>query len=400
MGKWSTGFGYGLVHRRLRIIMKLVCRRYGLREARISVASLPLPESIFSRSHGLAHFIANTIGNLIEVHLPSLYDSITPFMRIRVLLDTTKSLFRGMNVHFRKLSLTKWLKFQYEGIQNYCYHYDAVDQFLVPSIANTSLVNTSAVENPSTLPPPSAPVEDNHPPPVHTSLTFRNLTCSIDFAPVMTTTVITSSTKGKAPMYPKAPRDIPAPPIRPRARVAPVTIFGTKRSYTRQSCQVGSSVRSMLKRARSSNCDFAVVPTLSHADEEAGSSRAFQTLSLLVTQHRLKILFVMEIKQPTNSISLFKAKLSFDNAFEWEAPVDGLSLKARALLRSTKMFVSPWLVAVAKFVVSSEMAGLTTSTVSMEIFVVQEYGHKDLQLEDLEGVVGVLLVLSMAFDKK
>ncbi|XP_030479185.1 uncharacterized protein LOC115696423 [Cannabis sativa] len=80
-----------------------------------------------NRSHGLAHFVADTIGDLIEVYLPSLYDSITPFMRIRVLLDTTKPLCKGMNVHFRNLSLTKWLKFQYEGIQNYCYHCGKLD---------------------------------------------------------------------------------------------------------------------------------------------------------------------------------------------------------------------------------------------------------------------------------
>ncbi|KAF4387993.1 hypothetical protein G4B88_017026 [Cannabis sativa] len=80
-----------------------------------------------SRSYGLAQFVADTIGDLIEVHLISLYDSITPFMRVRVLLDTTKSLHRGMNVHFRKLSLTKWLKFLYEGIQNYCYHCGKLD---------------------------------------------------------------------------------------------------------------------------------------------------------------------------------------------------------------------------------------------------------------------------------
>uniref|UniRef100_A0A803PAN0 Reverse transcriptase domain-containing protein n=1 Tax=Cannabis sativa TaxID=3483 RepID=A0A803PAN0_CANSA len=146
---------------------------------------------------------------------------------------------------------------------------DVVDQFLVPNIANTSLVNTSDAENPTTLPPSSVSVEDNLPPHVPTSLTFGNLTYSIDSAPIMTSTVITSSSKGKAPMYPEAPRDIPAPPICPKAHVETVTISATKRSYTRQSCQVGSSVRSMLKRTRSSNCDFAIVPTLSDVDEEA-----------------------------------------------------------------------------------------------------------------------------------
>ncbi|KAF4368654.1 hypothetical protein F8388_003355 [Cannabis sativa] len=80
-----------------------------------------------SRSYSLAQFVVDTICDLIEVHLASLYDAITPFMCVRVLLDTTKPLHRGMNVHFRKLSITKWLKLLYEGIQNYCYHYGKLD---------------------------------------------------------------------------------------------------------------------------------------------------------------------------------------------------------------------------------------------------------------------------------
>ncbi|XP_030479237.1 uncharacterized protein LOC115696477 [Cannabis sativa] len=80
-----------------------------------------------SHSYSFAQFVADTIGDLIEVHLASLYDAITPFMCVRVLLDTTKPLHRGMNVHFRKLSITKWLKLLYEGIQNYCYHCGKLD---------------------------------------------------------------------------------------------------------------------------------------------------------------------------------------------------------------------------------------------------------------------------------
>ncbi|KAF4388900.1 hypothetical protein G4B88_019082 [Cannabis sativa] len=83
--------------------------------------------SFGSRSYGLAQFVANTIGDLIEVHLASLCDVVTPSMRVRVLLDTTKPLHRGLNVHLRKLSLTKWLKLLYEGIHNYCYHCGKLD---------------------------------------------------------------------------------------------------------------------------------------------------------------------------------------------------------------------------------------------------------------------------------
>uniref|UniRef100_A0A803PKG2 Reverse transcriptase domain-containing protein n=1 Tax=Cannabis sativa TaxID=3483 RepID=A0A803PKG2_CANSA len=294
--------------------------------------------------HGLAHFIADTIGDLIEVHLASLYDSITLFMRIRVLLDTTKPLFRCMNIHFRKLSLTKWVKFQCEGLQNYCYncgkldhtfnwcenflHYcvthahppslsykhvlrapaksfykksifelsnstpfeeiqslnnvtsqslqDAVDQSLVLSIANTASV-------------------------------FNSITCPINSSPIITSTVLISTSQGKAPMYPESTRvnsKTPPEPIHLRARVAHLNISGSKRTYTRQSSHVGKNESLKLE------CSWI------------GDSRAFQNLSLLVQQHRPMILFVMETKLAINSIILFKAKLSFDNVFE--VPRQGL----------------------------------------------------------------------------
>ncbi|KAF4359432.1 hypothetical protein G4B88_008684 [Cannabis sativa] len=145
-----------------------------------------------SRSYSLAQFVVDTIGDLIEVHIASLYDAITPFMCVRVLLDTTKPLHRGMNVHFRKLFITKWLKLLYEGIQNYCYHYskldhtfnkcekflhhcdnhpfppslsykdalrapaksEVVDHFLVPSIANTTLTSIFPTIQATTVAPP------------------------------------------------------------------------------------------------------------------------------------------------------------------------------------------------------------------------------------------------------
>uniref|UniRef100_A0A803NLJ9 Reverse transcriptase domain-containing protein n=1 Tax=Cannabis sativa TaxID=3483 RepID=A0A803NLJ9_CANSA len=224
-----------------------------------------------NRSHGLAHFIVDTIGDLIEVHLASLYDSIIPFMRIRVLLDTTKPLFRGMNIHFWKLSLTKWSKFQYEGIQNYCYHcgkldhtFNRCENFLhycdthahspplsykdvlrapakpiykksifelsnstpfeeIPSLSN---VTSQSFSTPVTI---SDQLTHSTPQPVSH---FPSITCPINTAPVMTTATFTSTSKGKAPMYPEPPwvSSEPPAPICPKAQVAPLNISAIHRN--------------------------------------------------------------------------------------------------------------------------------------------------------------------------
>uniref|UniRef100_A0A803QD89 Reverse transcriptase domain-containing protein n=1 Tax=Cannabis sativa TaxID=3483 RepID=A0A803QD89_CANSA len=135
----------------------------------------------------------------------------------------------------------------------------------------------------------------------------------------MTTTTLPTISKGKAPMYPQPSlvslnspplsslniNDPPAPPSSTR-----------KRSFARQTCQVGSSVRSMLKRARASHPDFAVVPSMSDNEETAGSSRAFQNFSLLVKQHQPQLLFVMETKLPDSSSFVARANMYFDNVFQ------------------------------------------------------------------------------------
>uniref|UniRef100_A0A803QNQ6 Reverse transcriptase domain-containing protein n=1 Tax=Cannabis sativa TaxID=3483 RepID=A0A803QNQ6_CANSA len=289
-----------------------------------------------SRSYGLAQFVADAIGDLIEVHLISLYDSVTPFMRVRVLLDTTKPLHRGMNVRFRKLSLTKWLKFLYEGIQNYCYHcgkldhtFNKCDKFLhhcdhnpfppslsykdvlrapaksiykksifelsnsipfeeQPSLTNLDHHNSQDQTNsflvttvPTTFPATVASSTFIH----RTTDPYPNVThphqpqtvnptlhCTLPTLPIMTTTTLPTTSKGKAPMYPQPSQvSLNSPPLSSLNINDPPTAPSStrKRSFARQTCQVGSSVRSMLKRARASHADFAVVPSMSDNEETA-----------------------------------------------------------------------------------------------------------------------------------
>ncbi|KAF4385104.1 hypothetical protein F8388_014237 [Cannabis sativa] len=79
------------------------------------------------RSPSLAKMVADDIGDLIEIHKNTLLEISSPFLRIRVLLDISKPIRRGMQVFFRSLGRTKWLMFKYEGLQNYCYFCGKID---------------------------------------------------------------------------------------------------------------------------------------------------------------------------------------------------------------------------------------------------------------------------------
>ncbi|KAF4390912.1 hypothetical protein F8388_005725 [Cannabis sativa] len=223
-------------------------------------------------------------------------------------------LHRGMNVHFRKLSLTKWLKFLYEGIQNYCYHCGKLDhtfnkcsKFLLhcdnhpypPSLSykdvlrapaksiykksifelstsipfeeQPSLANTSHPTHddhnvhftaPTTTVVPTSPTASFPSPPVSThtaltssiptlsppSFTYSSAHCPLPEQTLTTSTTNPATTKGKAPMYPdNPPPNLSHPPLSNlRINDTPSAPSTRKRTFARQNCQVGSSVRTKL----------------------------------------------------------------------------------------------------------------------------------------------------------
>uniref|UniRef100_A0A803PK93 DUF4283 domain-containing protein n=1 Tax=Cannabis sativa TaxID=3483 RepID=A0A803PK93_CANSA len=95
--------------------------------------------------------------------------------------------------------------------------------------------------------------------------------------PIMTTSVITHTDKGKgivvtisSPPRSHCNRSTSLVINEPRSVPSPVLSSGTRRPFTRQTAQVGDSVRSMLKRARAVSSDDAVVPSLSDDVPMAG----------------------------------------------------------------------------------------------------------------------------------
>uniref|UniRef100_A0A803PJW3 DUF4283 domain-containing protein n=1 Tax=Cannabis sativa TaxID=3483 RepID=A0A803PJW3_CANSA len=245
----------------------------------------------------------------------------------------------------RKLSLTKWLKFLYEGIHNYCYHCGKLDhtfnksgEFVhhcdhhpfPPSLSYkdvlrapaksiykksifelstsipfeeqptlSNIVCPSLVITESTLLFPPLPYSPHpllslHPhslsllqpwllplllpviasspsPPLHAPVH-----CPLPVQPFTNATTNPSINKGKDPMYPNTTIPfVSSPPISSlRIHDTPTAPDSTrKRYFARQQCQVGSSVRSMLKRARASHSDYAVVPSMFDNEETAGAAQ-------------------------------------------------------------------------------------------------------------------------------
>uniref|UniRef100_A0A803P9U7 Zinc knuckle CX2CX4HX4C domain-containing protein n=1 Tax=Cannabis sativa TaxID=3483 RepID=A0A803P9U7_CANSA len=312
------------------------------------VSPTPTPESVryvpfwiqahripFGRkSPQLAQFIADEIGDLIEIFPLSLMENFGPYLRLRVLLDITKPLRRGMTIRFRGITDPKWISFQYKNLPNFCYLCSFVDHtynkcpkyllrcdnFPVPPILeyNDSLRASSSSQhkrNPFEIsnsipfeeffprirtrnddqglqqavdqflhvdPPTSSPVSH----PAQASVTFTQPAISTPPPametsippPIMTYSVTTHVAKGKAIAL--SPTSLPSH-IRggkgvvinePRPTLSTAISPRTRRTFVRQSAQVGDFVRSMLKRARAVISDDDVVPTMSDDKPMAGAA--------------------------------------------------------------------------------------------------------------------------------
>ncbi|KAF4356798.1 hypothetical protein F8388_000601 [Cannabis sativa] len=75
----------------------------------------------------LAQFIADEIGELIEIYPLSLLENFGPYLRLRILFDITKPLRHGMTIQFRGISNPKWINFKFESLSNFCYLCGLVD---------------------------------------------------------------------------------------------------------------------------------------------------------------------------------------------------------------------------------------------------------------------------------
>uniref|UniRef100_A0A803PUD3 Zinc knuckle CX2CX4HX4C domain-containing protein n=1 Tax=Cannabis sativa TaxID=3483 RepID=A0A803PUD3_CANSA len=287
------------------------------------------------KSLQLAQFIADELGDLIEIHPLSLLESFGPYLCICILLDVTKPPRRGMNIHFWTLARTKWISFKFEGLQNFCYFCGLLDHtynkcrkyilrcdnFPVPpklgykehlrvpaktnlkknpfKLSNSTPINEyvprttnsdqglqQAVDQflnmdfdfAAPILNSTNPISSSKLPPQHTDL--HQTTNPVIPQPIMTTSVITHTDKGKGIAIPESqsPHPIVSSTTRNKSltirepTTTPITaiISGSKCPITRQTAQIGGSVESMLKRARATPNNEVVVPSLSDNEETTG----------------------------------------------------------------------------------------------------------------------------------
>ncbi|KAF4384392.1 hypothetical protein F8388_004625 [Cannabis sativa] len=215
------------------------------------------------RSPSLAKMVADDIGDLIEIHKNTLLEISSPFLRIRVLLDISKPIRRGMQVFFRSLvvmmdvtllfcllrkilelllnlsssaTLLIWLTlfhFEEMNLQSLVQNHDlqdSVNQFLPQASLPCSQVS------PTTLVPTDHQVHSSSPMSSQDVVTFdsqfsglQSLLCAVSQAFLNEPSTIIHTDKGKGIQA----SDSFVPPFPPRA----LSIgggSGTKRSFVKR----------------------------------------------------------------------------------------------------------------------------------------------------------------------
>uniref|UniRef100_A0A803NH20 DUF4283 domain-containing protein n=1 Tax=Cannabis sativa TaxID=3483 RepID=A0A803NH20_CANSA len=254
------------------------------------VSPTPTPESVryvpfwihahripFGRkSPQLAQFIADEIGELIEIFPLSLLENFGPYLGLQVLFNITKPLRRGMTIRFRGINDPKWISFKYESLPNFCDFCGLVDHtykkcakyllrcdnFAVPPALEykESLRATTSAQHKRNLfeLSNSIPYEEYFP---RTKTDDQSLQQAVDQFFRVDSPVSIQHHIQLLPL-PRSRGSKGVVISEPRPTASPGLSSGTRRPFTRQTVQVGDSVRSMLKRARAVVSEDAVVPSI------------------------------------------------------------------------------------------------------------------------------------------
>uniref|UniRef100_A0A803PJT9 DUF4283 domain-containing protein n=1 Tax=Cannabis sativa TaxID=3483 RepID=A0A803PJT9_CANSA len=87
------------------------------------------------KSYKPAKMIGDEVGDFLEVDKTTLLKVSGLFLRVRVLLDVSKPIPRGILVDFRNIHKEKWLNFKYENLPNICFHCGMFDHTLTKCVS-------------------------------------------------------------------------------------------------------------------------------------------------------------------------------------------------------------------------------------------------------------------------
>uniref|UniRef100_A0A803QFT6 Reverse transcriptase domain-containing protein n=1 Tax=Cannabis sativa TaxID=3483 RepID=A0A803QFT6_CANSA len=329
----------------------------------IQVHSIPFG----MKSYKLAKMIGDEVGDFLEVDKITILKVSGLFLHVRVLLDVSKPILRGILVDFRNIHKEKWLNFKYENLPNIYFHcapvksnfkrnlfdlsnsfpleelplsHGQVDQSLTAAVSQFLTTQDVGAGSSSSRAafrrdeaishgfiansPISSPKLSAFERTISTPAFNSGLSCDIPVGVCCDATQVASPTTATA-VHTTA--DISPENVQSIARTTEKSkgkaIVGAKRSaFIPHSVMVGDSLRNILKRARASPIINDASTAADSSFEQAGSSRAFRNLSLVVNNHKPSFLFVMESKLLAGHCDIFRTKLSFDNAFE--VPRNGL----------------------------------------------------------------------------
>uniref|UniRef100_A0A803Q8H5 Reverse transcriptase domain-containing protein n=1 Tax=Cannabis sativa TaxID=3483 RepID=A0A803Q8H5_CANSA len=96
----------------------------------IQVHAIPFGQ----KSLRLAQLIGNEVGDFLEVDKATIFKVSSLFLCVRVLVDISKPIPRGILIDFKSIHREKWLSFKYENLPNICYHCGMFDHTLTKCI--------------------------------------------------------------------------------------------------------------------------------------------------------------------------------------------------------------------------------------------------------------------------
>ncbi|KAF4395607.1 hypothetical protein F8388_008706 [Cannabis sativa] len=114
------------------------------------------------KSLKLAKMIGDEVGDFLEVDKSTILQVSGFFLRVRVLIDVSKPVTRGIMVDFKNIHREKWLNFKYENLPNICFHCGMFDHTLTKCMTYLQMCDNHAYPPP--LPykiPLKAPAKTN-----------------------------------------------------------------------------------------------------------------------------------------------------------------------------------------------------------------------------------------------
>uniref|UniRef100_A0A803Q5W5 RNase H type-1 domain-containing protein n=1 Tax=Cannabis sativa TaxID=3483 RepID=A0A803Q5W5_CANSA len=87
------------------------------------------------KSYSLAKMIGNEVGDFLEADRITIFKASSLFLRVRILVDVSKPITRGILIDSRNIHKEKWCNFKYENLPNIYFHCGMFDHTLTKCVS-------------------------------------------------------------------------------------------------------------------------------------------------------------------------------------------------------------------------------------------------------------------------